>query len=106
VRWDGEGGRAGDIPGVPGDVPDNLRLMLYNIMICESGGNPTIEGRGAAAGHYGLFQFDIPTWQSVGGHGLPSQAPPEEQWMRAVMLYRMRGFQPWECADANHLGYV
>jgi hypothetical protein len=108
VRWDGEGGRSGDIPGIPGDVPDNIRLMLYNIMLCESGGNPTIEGRGAAAGHYGLFQFDIPTWESVGGHGLPSAAPPEEQWMRAVMLYQRRGFQPWECADSQpgHLGYV
>ena len=33
-------------------------------------------------------------------------APPEEQWMRAIMLYQRRGFSPWECADANHLGYV
>ena len=112
VRWDGEGGRVGDIPGIPGDVPDNLRVMLYNIMLCESGGNPKIieppGGNGGPLGHYGLFQFDIPTWESVGGHGNPIDASPEEQWMRAVMLYRMRGFQPWECADSQpgHLGYV
>jgi hypothetical protein len=33
-------------------------------------------------------------------------ASPEEQWMRAYLLYRQRGLQPWECADASHLGYA
>ena len=83
--------------------------MLYNIMLCESSGNPrAIEppgGNGGALGHYGLFQFDIPTWESVGGTGNPIDASAEEQWMRAVRLYQMRGFSPWECADAGHLGY-
>jgi hypothetical protein len=110
VRWDGQGGRGPDIPGVPPGVPDSLRQLFYNIMICESGGDPqAIEepgGVGGPLGHYGLFQFDIPTWESVGGHGNPIEAAPEEQWMRAIMLYQRRGFQPWECADANHLGYV
>jgi len=110
VRWDGQGGRGPDIPGVPPGVPESLRQLFYNIMICESGGDPhAIEepgGAGGPLGHYGLFQFDIPTWESVGGHGNPMDAPPEEQWMRAIMLYQRRGFQPWECADANHLGYV
>jgi Transglycosylase-like domain/Putative Flp pilus-assembly TadE/G-like len=110
VRWDGQGGRGPDIPGVPPGVPDSLRQLFYNIMICESGGDPqAIEepgGVGGPLGHYGLFQFDIPTWESVGGHGNPINAPPEEQWARAIMLYQRRGFQPWECADANHLGYV
>ena len=41
-----------------------------------------------------------------GGHGDPRDASPEEQWMRAYLLYRQRGFQPWECADASHLGYA
>jgi transglycosylase-like protein/putative Flp pilus-assembly TadE/G-like protein len=110
VRWDGQGGRVGDIPGAPGDFPANLRQIFYNIMICESGGNPHATeapgGNGGALGHYGLFQFDYPTWQSVGGHGDPRDASPEEQWMRAYMLYQRRGFQPWECADASHLGYT
>ena len=26
-------------------------------------------GNGGTLGHYGLFQFDILTWESVGGHG-------------------------------------
>jgi Transglycosylase-like domain/Putative Flp pilus-assembly TadE/G-like len=110
VRWDGEGGRSPDIPGIPSSVPENLRQMLYNIMLCESSGNPrAIEppgGNGGALGHYGLFQFDIPTWESVGGTGNPIDASAEEQWMRAVRLYQMRGFSPWECADGGHLGYV
>jgi hypothetical protein len=110
VRWDGTSGRAPDIPGIPPGVPESLRQLMYNIMICESSGNPrAIEepgGVGGALGHYGLFQFDLPTWASVGGQGNPIDAPPEEQWMRAIALYNMRGFQAWECADAGHLGYT
>jgi hypothetical protein len=110
VRWDGQGGRLPDVPGAPDDFPQNLRQIFYNIMMCESGGNPRIieqpGGNGGPLGHYGLFQFDIPTWESVGGHGNPIDASPEEQWMRAYLLYRQRAFQPWECADANHLGYA
>jgi hypothetical protein len=49
--------------------------------------------------HFGAYQFDLPTWASVGGTGLPSQAPPAEQDYRALYLYRMRGWQPWECGD-------
>jgi Transglycosylase-like domain len=108
VRYDGSGGRVADIAGVPDGVPDSLRQVLFNIMICESGGDPNATeapgGNGGAYGHYGLFQFDIPTWESVGGHGDPRDAPPEEQWMRAVMLYQRRGLQPWECA--GKLGYI
>lgn len=108
VRYDGEGGRVSDISGVPGNVPGNVRQLLFNIMICESSGNPReIEapgGNGGALGHYGLFQFDIPTWQSVGGSGSPLDASPEEQWKRAVILYQQRGLQPWECA--GKLGYT
>jgi hypothetical protein len=108
VPYDGSGGRVADIAGVPSGVPDSLRGVLYNIMICESGGDPHATeqpgGNGGPLGHYGLFQFDIPTWESVGGHGDPRDAPPEEQWMRAVMLYQRRGLQPWECA--GKLGYI
>ena len=48
--------------------------------------------------HYGAYQFDLPTWRSVGGEGLPSIASVDEQDYRALLLYRMRGWQPWECA--------
>ncbi|OWY63404.1 hypothetical protein B7486_53320 [cyanobacterium TDX16] len=59
---------------------------------CESGGNyQTNTGNG----FYGAYQFDLQTWQSVGGSGLPSDAPPEEQDARAKALYAQRGAQPW-----------
>jgi hypothetical protein len=59
---------------------------------CESGGNyQTNTGNG----FYGAYQFDLQTWQSMGGTGLPSDAPPEEQDARAHALYAQRGSQPW-----------
>ncbi|MFL6122814.1 transglycosylase family protein [Actinophytocola sp.] len=62
---------------------------------CESNGDYTVV---AANGHYGAYQFDLDTWRSVGGTGLPHQASPAEQDFRALYLYRMRGWQPWTCA--------
>lgn len=62
---------------------------------CESGGN---YGTNTGNAHYGAYQFDIATWGSVGGHGLPSDASAGEQDARALILYRQRGWQPWQCA--------
>lgn len=67
----------------------------YGVVLCESSGHP---GTNTGNGYYGLWQFDLPTWQSVGGTGLPSQASVEEQVRRARMLYERRGWQPWGCA--------
>ncbi|TDW17509.1 transglycosylase family protein [Kribbella kalugense] len=59
---------------------------------CESSGNPrAVNG----AGYYGLFQFDLQTWRSVGGSGNPTQASAAEQLMRAKKLYAQRGASPW-----------
>ncbi|EOD67599.1 transglycosylase family protein [Amycolatopsis vancoresmycina] len=54
-------------------------------------------------GYYGAYQFDLPTWRSVGGGGRPDQAAPAEQDYRALYLYRMRGWQPWQCAGTLNL---
>jgi len=43
----------------------------------------------------GAYQFDRPTWETVGGSGDPAMAPPEEQDARARELYARRGPQPW-----------
>ena len=59
---------------------------------CESGGN---YASNTGNGFYGAYQFDLQTWQSVGGVGLPSDAPPWEQDARAKALYAARGAQPW-----------
>jgi len=64
---------------------------------CESSGNPRAVNQQTGR-HFGLLQFDIPTWQSVRGTGNPIDATPEEQLMRGRMLYDQRGWQPWECA--------
>lgn len=63
---------------------------------CESGGNPTTN---TGNGYYGLYQFSLSTWQSVGGSGLPSEASAEEQTMRAQMLQQRSGWGQWpHCA--------
>lgn len=65
---------------------------------CESTNNPRATN---PSGKYtGLFQFDDRTWASVGGSGRAYDASPEEQLMRAKMLFLQRGLQPWACAHA------
>ena len=59
---------------------------------CESSGNPRAVN---PAGYYGLFQFDLQTWRSVGGSGNPAKASAAEQLMRAKKLYSQRGASPW-----------
>jgi hypothetical protein len=58
----------------------------------ESGGNYATN---TGNGYYGAYQFDLQTWRGVGGSGLPSDATPAEQDMRAQMLYNQRGCSPW-----------
>lgn len=69
---------------------------------CESSGN--YHSVSSTGKYRGAYQFDQPTWESVGGTGRPDQASKGEQDYRALYLYRMRGWQPWECADSAHLG--
>ena len=68
----------------------------HRLRVCESGDNYSINTGNA---HYGAYQFDLPTWRSVGGSGYPYQASAGEQDARALILYRMRGWQPWQCAS-------
>ena len=69
--------------------------FAYNVIMCESHANAAAN---TGNGYYGMWQFDLPTWRSVGGGGLPSDASVDEQIMRARMLYDARGWQPWHCA--------
>lgn len=73
-------------PNVGGDVDS---LNWSGLAQCESGGNPTVVN--PAGPYYGLYQFQQSTWESVGGTGLPSEASPDEQTMRAKMLYEAVG---------------
>jgi hypothetical protein len=63
---------------------------------CESTNNYAID---TGNGYYGAYQFDLSTWQSVGGSGSPADASPAEQDYRALYLYRMRGWSPWACSS-------
>ena len=66
---------------------------LDAIASCESGGSPTIVD--ASGTYHGKYQFDVGTWASVGGSGLPSEAPEAEQDYRAALLYSQAGSSPW-----------
>ena len=66
--------------------------ILARTKMRESGGNYATN---TGNGYYGAYQFDLQTWRSVGGSGLPSAASPAEQDMRAQMLHSQRGCQPW-----------
>jgi len=68
----------------------------YRLRMCESSDNYSIDTGNA---HYGAYQFDLSTWRSVGGAGNPAHASKAEQDARALILYRERGWQPWQCAS-------
>lgn len=59
---------------------------------CESGGNYQIN---TGNGYFGAYQFDLTTWRGVGGRGYPHEATPAEQDRRALILWRLRGADPW-----------
>ncbi len=59
---------------------------------CESSGNPNAVN---PAGFYGLYQFSLSTWHSVGGKGNPTDYGYWEQTKRAWILFRHAGRSPW-----------
>jgi hypothetical protein len=69
---------------------------------CESGGDPTAN---TGNGYYGLYQFTLGTWHSVGGSGRPDQASAYEQTRRAKMLQARSGWGQWP-ACARKLGLL
>jgi len=69
----------------------------YGLAKCESGNNPRAVN---PAGYYGLYQFNLSTWRSVGGRGYPTQATRWEQTKRAWFLYQHRGRAPWPVCGA------
>ncbi|HEX3737301.1 MAG TPA: transglycosylase family protein [Solirubrobacterales bacterium] len=76
------------------DLPGGVSMAtLESIAACESGGDP--EAVSADGTYRGKYQFDQGTWESVGGHGDPAQAPEAEQDYRAALLYSESGSSPW-----------
>jgi hypothetical protein len=80
-------GGGGSVPGADG-------LNWAALAKCESGGNPRAVN---PAGYYGLYQFSLSTWRSVGGSGNPIDASPGEQLLRAKILYKKAGAGQWGC---------
>jgi transglycosylase-like protein len=77
-------------------TPESLGVSqstLDAIASCESGGDPTAVD--ASGTYYGLYQFDLGTWASVGGSGSPADASAAEQSYRAALLYSRSGSSPW-----------
>jgi uncharacterized protein YabE (DUF348 family) len=63
-----------------------LRLNWRALAECEAHGNP--QAYNAEGPYYGMYQFSLAMWQAVGGMGLPSTWPAEEQTYRAQLLYQ------------------
>ena len=59
---------------------------------CESGGDYSINSGNS---YFGAYQFSVPTWESLGYNGLPSDAAPEVQDEAAHRLYDRSGWRPW-----------
>lgn len=73
--------------------------QLAAIAFCESTNVQDAVGPvTSAGGHFGLFQFDLDTWHSVGGKGNPKNATVAEQYFRANLLMQQRGTQPWNAS--------
>jgi hypothetical protein len=87
------GSAAGD-PGAPGGSAASLNWAA--LARCESGGNPRAVN---PSGYYGLYQFSLSTWHSVGGSGNPIDASASEQTHRAEILYDRAGAGQWTCGS-------
>ncbi|GAA1988410.1 resuscitation-promoting factor [Isoptericola halotolerans] len=91
----GSGGSSSSSSGSSGgSAPSGVWSQLAQ---CESGGNPSTN---TGNGYYGMYQFSLPTWQAVGGSGLPSDASAAEQTKRAKILQQRAGWGQWpHCAS-------
>lgn len=73
--------------------------ILTKIMYCESGGRPDATN----GTHFGLFQFDIATWNSYGPHvttGAEIMAMPVATQMAAAQAaFAIRGVNPWVASE-------
>ncbi len=73
----------------PGPSPEQWAALRW----CESSGN--YEAANFSGKYRGAYQFDLATWESVGGSGDPAAADPAEQDRLAKVLYETRGNSPW-----------
>ncbi len=88
------GGSGGSDGSTNGPVGDDVWAKLAQ---CESGGNPQAN---TGNGFYGMYQFTLETWQSLGGSGYPHEADAATQTAMAKKLQAQAGWGQWPgCAD-------
>jgi resuscitation-promoting factor RpfB len=83
---------------VPDTVAGATGLNWAALAQCESGGNPKSHAAGL---YFGLYQFSLSTWASVGGSGNPMDATPAEQTYRAKLLFVRDHASPWPVCGRN-----
>ncbi|MEV0230100.1 ubiquitin-like domain-containing protein [Nonomuraea sp. NPDC050786] len=69
--------------------PDVMALDWQALAACLANGDP--QAYNPDGPYYGMYQFSLPVWEAVGGMGLPSSWPVEEQTYRAQVLYQQMG---------------
>lgn len=81
-------------------LPTNVSALDWAALAnCESGGNPkAVDPSGT---YFGLYQFSISTWESLGGSGSPANASASEQTTRAELLYQRSGAGQWPVCGHN-----
>ena len=88
------GGSGGSTGTTGSEVGDDVWGKLAQ---CESGGNPQTN---TGNGFYGMYQFTLETWQSLGGTGYPHEADAATQTAMAKKLQAQAGWGQWPgCAD-------
>lgn len=81
------------------DFPANVNALNWQALArCESTNNPKAINL-TNHNYFGLYQFSLATWASVGGSGNPIDATADEQSARAKMLYMRSGAGQWECGS-------
>jgi resuscitation-promoting factor RpfB len=84
--------RSSSLPPEPSGVPGIDDPVWDRLARCESNGNWSLVHRATSTiTYYGGLQFHPETWRSVGGQGMPHEAPRREQIRRAQVLLS----QPW-----------
>ncbi|MET9023414.1 ubiquitin-like domain-containing protein [Actinopolymorpha sp. NPDC004070] len=93
----GGGSGGGSSSGGGGNVGGGVDSLNWAALAqCESSGNPRAVN---PSGYYGLYQFSLSTWHSVGGSGNPIDNSSAEQTYRAKLLYKKAGAGQWSCGS-------
>ncbi len=88
--------RTTDATTVPNQSGKSMNARWADLRHCEA--TSDYEAINNSGKYRGAYQFDLSTWESVGGSGDPAVATEIEQDKRARILFERRGPAPWpEC---------